>query len=400
MLNKTMTVALALTASLAWGISLEGPGTKLEGPEDLTWFLSEVYQSKPRQDKMQDLWRMIVPDPHVSEAPIDFHWAEWPTIFTQDMQLSFTSSDEMPEGRKKFAHTQGVVAQVKWTPIEGHGYSGMFKTGSQDVIMRLSETAMLHEKSTGLTPSVAFKFLRDGTSSDNIVAMPSFSNSGSWNFLERPMKTRVAPFAPDSCEDQTIRKKLVEGSQWPFSCGISHVARDHADGTFLPDEAVIVPYELAFEALAPYDAAYDYEIVDGVQVKWYDQLKRIKAGAKLFQVNALTAPVGAGGVWVPIATIELLTDLYTSTFGDTRLFFSHERVNHDRIYWPKTWFKADGESDPRWAKTEENTWGNWVPAEEDGGWPSNDADAKAMYMDQQQTHGCPFYWLIEAIQDL
>jgi len=140
------------------------------------------------------------------------------------MQDSFAVTDELPTNRIKLAHTQGVVAQVKWTPIEGHDYSGTFATGSEYVIMRLSETGMLHELSEGLTPSVAFKFLRDGTSSDNIVAMPSFSNSGSWNFFEKPMKTRVAPFEPDSCEDLTIRKKLVEGSQWPYSCGLSHVA--------------------------------------------------------------------------------------------------------------------------------------------------------------------------------
>ena len=50
--------------------------------------------------------------------------------------------------------------------------------------MRLSETGMIHENSKGLKPSVAFKFLRDGETSDNIVAMPSFAGSGHWNFLK------------------------------------------------------------------------------------------------------------------------------------------------------------------------------------------------------------------------
>ena len=78
-----------------------------------------------------------------------------------------------------------MVAKVKWTPIgDANGYTGMYATGMNNVIMRLSETGMLQEGSTGLMPSVAFKILRDGTFADNVVAMPSFSGSNSWNFLE------------------------------------------------------------------------------------------------------------------------------------------------------------------------------------------------------------------------
>ena len=120
------------------------------------------------------------------------------------MRHSFANGDEMPEGNLKLAHTQGVVAKVTWEPIgDAGGYTGMLgKEGSKNVLMRLSETGMLHEESGGLTPSVAFKFLRDGTFSDNIVAMPSFEGSGSWNFFERPMLTRVAAFGKDTCPDK------------------------------------------------------------------------------------------------------------------------------------------------------------------------------------------------------
>ena len=99
----------------------------------------------------------------------------------------------------------------------------MDEGGSENVIMRLSETDMLHEESSGLKPSAAFKFLRDGVASDNIVVMPSFEGSGSWNFLKTEMKTRVAPFEDDSCPDLTLRKKLTEGQQWPYSCGIHEI---------------------------------------------------------------------------------------------------------------------------------------------------------------------------------
>ena len=158
-----------------------------------------------------------------------------------------------------------------------------------------------------------------------------------------------------------------------------------------------MPYELAFEALAPYNTAFDYEEVNGKQVWWYDQLSTIEAGATLFQVNALTAPLGAGGEWVPIATIELVTDLITSTFGDNRLFFSHKKVSHDRKFWPLEWFRADAESDPSWLISDpENTWGNWAPTT----WPTDDGSAKKMYQFYQTEYGCPFYWLLEALQEM
>ena len=125
--------------------------------------------------------------------------------------------------------------------------------------MRLSETGMLHEQSSGLMPSVAFKILRDGVPSDNVVAMPSFSGSGSWNFLENAMKSRVTRFEEGSCDDLTIRKKLVEGSQWPYSCGIGHIAKNFVDGTEEPLESIVTPYELSFEAKDPWATMFDSE---------------------------------------------------------------------------------------------------------------------------------------------
>ena len=56
---------------------------------------------------------------------------------------------------------------------------------------------------------------------------------------------------------------------------------------------------------------------------FYDQLKRIKEGSIIMSVEALTAPVSLGGTWVKMADIKLLSDLYTSTFADSRLFFRH-----------------------------------------------------------------------------
>ena len=57
---------------------------------------------------------------------------------------------------------QGVVAKVEWENLGGHENTGIFSTGTDKAIVRLSEAMFLNEYSKGLTPSMALKFLIDG----------------------------------------------------------------------------------------------------------------------------------------------------------------------------------------------------------------------------------------------
>lgn len=114
---------------------------------------------------------------------------------------------------------------------------------------------------------------------------------------------------------------------------------------------------------------------------WYDQLKRIENGDTLFTVKALTAPPGVpGSDWVDIARITLTTDMYTSVFGDERLFFQHARTGADRAYWPQQWLRPDARNDPRINQTAANTWGTFVP---EGVWPVNQDEARDMFAEQE-----------------
>lgn len=56
---------------------------------------------------------------------------------------------------------------------------------------------MLTEGSTGLLPSLGIKFLADGKKSENIVAMPSFESSTSWDFFHDTFSNRITPFTDD-----------------------------------------------------------------------------------------------------------------------------------------------------------------------------------------------------------
>ena len=72
----------------------------------------------------------------------------------------------MRNNRPKIVHNQGVVAKVSWKPVDAaKNYSGIYATGSENIIMRLSEAQNLIPESTGLTPGAAFKFYVDGIES-------------------------------------------------------------------------------------------------------------------------------------------------------------------------------------------------------------------------------------------
>ena len=119
-------------------------------------------------------------------------------FFTHNQNDSFSRVSDDLGSRVKTTHTTGIVAKVQWKMIDNE-YSGLYSTGSEHVIMRLSQTVNLTEHSKGLLPAVAFKFLIDGKPSENLFGMPNMTGKDengetSWDFFHRPMGNRVKRF--------------------------------------------------------------------------------------------------------------------------------------------------------------------------------------------------------------
>ena len=145
-------------------------------------------------------------------------WEDFPNFFTQKANGSFCQkSDILSRRRPKTVHTQGLVAKVEWEVVENPmNLTAIYESGSDTVLMRISETANLFEDSDGLTPSIALKFLIDGQESYNIFGMQALTASGDWNFFDPNLSNRLDPL-DTSVEagyitDQTLRKKMVEGN--------------------------------------------------------------------------------------------------------------------------------------------------------------------------------------------
>jgi hypothetical protein len=307
------------------------------------------------------------------------------------MSLSFDRvSDEMPEGRDKYNHAQGTVGQVSWENIGNHPYTGIFASGSSNAVIRLSEGNLLIPEATGLTPTMGLKLLRDGMPSVNIVANTSFEPLSSFNFFSANFHTHIPLFA-DECNQQTVQRKFAEVTETIGALGLSEVSRFDSAGN--PDSNNRFPFKIWFEpnqelrALWPETREYNAE---GAEVPFYEQLKEVQDGDVMFRVMAMNHPDDPQRFNGPsrvdhIANIRLTSEMLTSPFGDTRLYFQHEDMKKDFDDEPK--FKHYVDRVDR-ATAWNDTPIPFFPDEED------EEGAEAFVRGSIVEFGCPFAWLL------
>ena len=190
-------------------------------------YKKKSYQKLSRTKKMDLLWNELVPDPTVVQPVQDFMWHELPEAFTDKSVLSYCqAADDLVRHRKKHVHTQGLVAKVEWKPTPDNGLSGIYGTGSDTVIARISEVGKLWEGSSGHAPSIAVKFLIDGVESANVFAQTGFTSTDTWNFFEPTLTSRLytkkdfKERIPDILL-KTLVPKLTEAVNRPFAVNVS-----------------------------------------------------------------------------------------------------------------------------------------------------------------------------------
>ena len=118
----------------------------------------KAYRKKTAAVKLEELWSVIAPvdDSGVPVPQVTGGGAPWMNMmeaFRASGSVPFShSSDELKPGVPRMGHAQGLVAKAKWEPVaSGVGdYTGILKTGSENVILRLSEANNLGDWSTGL----------------------------------------------------------------------------------------------------------------------------------------------------------------------------------------------------------------------------------------------------------
>jgi hypothetical protein len=136
------------------------------------------------------------------------------------------------------------VAKVSWEDRGGHDYTGLFDGGSDLGLIRMSEANYYLPEASGLTPSLAIKFLRDGMESVNHMGNVSFEPTQSFNFFSGPFRSRL-PLHVDTCAEESIQKKAAEAGEIISSLGLANFSRYKTDGTEIEDYRF--PFDIWFE---------------------------------------------------------------------------------------------------------------------------------------------------------
>lgn len=356
-----------------------------------SYFKQQYYKDKTREEKLEKLWEVTT----WSDAVHDLYWAEQSLTFDNlGIGSHCTETDSMLSSRRKLAHTQGVVAQFSWIPIENARvqYTGFYGQKTKGNVLRFSQTSNLTEADTGLLPSVAMKFLIDGTYSQNIFGMPSFKSTNNWNFFGQNMKSRLEHFVPmddegdmnDQLAIDTLINKLTEGSVFAYSTAVGNPARIHPDGTKINNEDARIPWQLEFSSQYK-----DFDYKETNERNWIERLLEVgEVGKKILDVWAMDRP---GEPLFKIAEIELDTPLITSLFGDQRMYFQHVKTNEDMDLWDKELKKASKKIDPK-ASSDQPYKRTWDVSP----FPTDDEEAKELMQDNQDKYGCPFAWLFKS----
>ena len=134
----------------------------------------------------------------------------------------------------------------------------------------MSESNFLIDEASGLAPSLAIKFLRDGMRSVNVLANVGFESTSSWNFMSSDFRARI-DLHENECAASTIERKFANVQLRPQSLGLAEISKFSSDGT--EENDFVFPYSLWFEpssdvnSLWPDTRQYDD---DGIEITFLD----------------------------------------------------------------------------------------------------------------------------------
>jgi len=238
-------------------------------------------------------------------------------------------ADEAPRKWKKAIHAHGSVAKIKFVPAANTPFTGLFK-GADSGLLRLSVTADPADR--GFAPGLALKLFVDGKPSENFSALVSLSGQGNnYNFFANELSNIVA-------EEKSLGPKLINlifrrVSKFPrklYLQGFGQVDQKGNQETnpIYPYRLFLVPNpDLQFPESPPHDFRND--------------LATIPSGTLLFSVYAVNpqqigddaANKVADAVEQSeyrqkaelIGKIETTSEFVSSFYGDSLLFFRHQR---------------------------------------------------------------------------
>jgi hypothetical protein len=241
-----------------------------------------------------------------------------------------TRSDVAEEGYKKPIHAHGVMAKVKFVPTGSNAYTGLFK-GSDYGLLRLSVTE--DPKGKDFMPGLAWKAFVDGKPSENVSALYTLSGQGSnHNFFANEMSQYVLPES-DNMGSSIIFSAVTLKPTLLLMNDFAKVTQTGAavSKPVAPTQVYFVPHSEVRSRFST--AAHDFR----------QDLLTLTEGTKLYDVYATSMEIKTSIISstakryaterrnsaVKIGEMELTSPFIASEFGDSGVFFKHQR-NEDK----------------------------------------------------------------------
>jgi len=253
-------------------------------------------------------------------------------IFGESIQTSFDlNRDWFPDGRIKVIHSMGAVCSFNMPIVTSSPYSGVFLGGSTAMGFIRMGSATPVTTTSGIAPGLGIKFVRSGVKSGNYVALVDLNPTKNYNFFQNNFSNHIAP---PSGVTAILAKKFGQASNCVSQVGLSDICKYTTNGQMV--QFPQFPFRLEMVPRVqwpntPYSQA-------GLQAK----LAAIGSNTPLFDVYAYADPEDDAPM--KLGTMTTTTQCVNSLFGDTKMFFQHQRIEDDWALQPG-WLKSiDAES--------------------------------------------------------
>lgn len=270
------------------------------------------YESQKGCAKFQYIWtKQVMPTQYRALPALTGSFTDAIKVLTSNAILRRTfdrSSDFYETPQKKIIHTFGSVVGLRFEPVRSK-YTGLLGTPHKCILARFSLAG--DPKLIGFTPGVALKFFVDGQPSRNIVVMNSLDGQGSdHNFFAKPF-SNIIP-RPRSFSLRILEGVFARVKSNPRQLTVDHLVKVKPNGqavttAFAPEQIVLRPAK---------------PLSSDPRVDFRNKLRAVPKGTVVYLVYARDAN---SGQYVGIGRLRTITPFVASSFGDSRLFFKHQR---------------------------------------------------------------------------
>ena len=288
-------------------------------PEELPP-LPAGYELWSAEQKQHFLWNeRILPTQYTKFPPLER--IDVVGLFRTPLRVKMDRhADQIPRRWKKAIHAHGSVAKVSFRAANTTPWSGVFQ-GARHGLLRLSLTGAPEVRS--FAPGMALKLLRDRLSSANLSALVSLTGQGNnYNFFANE-QSNIVPvvreFGP-----KAINLIFRRVTRYPTRLYLQNFAEADEQGQRVAEPRF--PAQVFFRPAAglgfPATSGHDFR----------RDLESLRPGSMLYEVLAPPPSTPEDGdqraAAVPIGSLWLDSGFVASHYGDSQLFFRHQRFHN------------------------------------------------------------------------